>query len=496
MKNRRPSAFRKYLLPLLAAAFVLALTVVAQDRGASASSTDTYKSLEVFSNVLSLIQKNYVEDVDTNEVLQGAIKGMLTSLDPHSSYLKPDDFKELKMETKGSFDGIGIEITIKDSVLTVVSPIEGTPGDKAGLKAGDKILRIGKELTKDMTLMEAVKKLRGPKGTSVIISVHREGWSEMQEFTIVRDVIPLHSVKSKILEPGYIYLRVTNFQENTTKDFKEALKELSERGRIRGLVIDLRNNPGGLLAQSVKISDIFIEDGLIVSTKGRVKEQNTEYTARPDNDKHEYPIVVLVNEGSASASEIVAGALQDHKKALIVGTQTFGKGSVQTIIPMSNGAGLRLTTARYYTPSGRSIQAKGIEPDIIVEPLPQEAPAEPVKKKDSKPQFLREKDLKHHITDVGEPDDGDSVTEPADKMKDKEKDKPGAEVKPQKEKTALEKAEDEAKEIKERLAKDNQLRTALMILKGVTVYSEFKLGGLKAPEVAAPVTATPAPAEK
>ena len=479
MKKRR-SPFRKYLLTTLAATLALVLAAVIQNRGAIASVNDTYQNLEVFSNVLSLIQKNYVEDVDTSEVLQGAIKGMLTSLDPHSSYMKPDDFKELKMETKGSFDGIGIEITTKDSVLTVVSPIEGTPGDRAGLKAGDKILRIGKDFTKDMTLTEAVKKLRGPKGTEVVISVHRTGWSEMKEFTIVRDVIPLHSVKSKLLEPGYIYLRITNFQDNTTKDFKDALKELSDRGRIRGLVIDLRNNPGGLLAQSVKISDIFIDEGLIVSTKGRVKEQNTEYSARPDDEKHDYPIVVLVNEGSASASEIVAGALQDHKKALIVGTTTFGKGSVQTIIPMSNGAGLRLTTARYYTPSGRSIQAKGIEPDIFVEstPLPEEV-AEPPKKKDGKPQFIREKDLRNHITDSGKADEQDKAVEPAAKSTDNDKD--GAEVKPEKEKTPLEKAADEAKEIKEKLTKDNQLRTALMILKGLTVYSEFKTGGSPSP---------------
>ncbi|NTV13800.1 MAG: S41 family peptidase [Desulfobulbaceae bacterium] len=488
MKKPRAS-FRKYLLTALVVTCVLFLTVVMQNRGATASVNDTYQNLEVFSNVLSLIQKNYVEDVDTSEVLQGAIKGMLASLDPHSSYMKPDDFKEMKMETKGSFDGIGIEITTKDSVLTVVSPIEGTPGDRAGLKAGDKILRIGKELTKDMTLTEAVKKLRGPKGTEVIISVHRTGWSEMKEFTIVRDVIPLHSVKSKLLEAGYIYLRITNFQDNTTKDFKDALKELSDRGRIRGLVIDLRNNPGGLLAQSVKISDIFIDEGLIVSTKGRVKEQNTEYSARPDGERHDYPIVVLVNEGSASASEIVAGALQDHKKALIVGTTTFGKGSVQTIIPMSNGAGLRLTTARYYTPSGRSIQAKGIEPDILVESTqtPEEA-VEPPKKKDSKPQFLREKDLRNHITDSGKTDD-QKDTEPTAKSTDKDKD--GTAVKPQKEKTPLEKAEDEAKEIKEKLAKDNQLRTALMILKGLTVYSEFKTP-VTLPASASAPAATPA----
>jgi len=448
----------KFLIAILVLVPLLTI-IIWKGPGVAAKPHDTYKSLEVFSNVLSLIQKNYVENVDTTDVLRGAIRGMLASLDPHSSYLKPDDFKELKLETKGSFTGIGIEITIRDSILTVVSPIEGTPGYEAGLKAGDKIIKIENSPTKDLTLMEAVKELRGPKGTKVSISVHREGWSKLKEFTITRDVIPLVSVKSKVLEPGYIYLRISNFQANTTKDFKKQLRELTDKGRISGLILDLRSNPGGLLAQSVKISDIFISDGVIVSTKGRVKEQNSVYNARSGGTKYDFPIVVLVNEGSASASEIVAGALQDHKKALIVGTQTFGKGSVQTIIPMSNGAGLRLTTAQYYTPSGRSIQAKGIEPDIIVENIPQDNNGDNGDKKD-KPKFLREKDLRHHIESAEEQNG---------------KDKEGKNDTPDKEKSALEKAEEEAEKIKETLAKDNQLRTALMLLKGMNVYSSFNL---------------------
>ncbi|MCK4838969.1 MAG: S41 family peptidase [Desulfobulbaceae bacterium] len=448
------SLLRKTLLIALLIAPVLTVSLWSNGTGALAKPHDTYKSLEVFSNVLSLIQKNYVENVDATEVLQGAIRGMLSSLDPHSSYLKPDDFKDLKMETKGSFTGIGIEITIRDSTLTVVSPIEGTPGDRAGLKAGDKIVKIENELTKDMTLMEAVKKMRGPKGTTVNISVYREGWTELKEHTIIRDVIPLLSVRSKVLEPGYVYIRISNFQSKTTKDFKKALKELSSKGRISGLIIDLRNNPGGLLAQSVKISDIFIDEGILVSTKGRIKEQNTTYNARSSRKKYDFPMVVIVNEGSASASEIVAGALQDHKKALIVGTQTFGKGSVQTIIPMSNGAGLRLTTARYYTPSGRSIQAKGIEPDIIIEKIQPSTEDEDKKKKT----FLREKDLKHHIENGNAPEDKDAKKE---------------EKKINKEKDIKEKVEEEASKTQELLAKDNQLQTALMLLKGLNVYSGF-----------------------
>lgn len=463
MQRKKTSLVRKILLIALLITPVLTVTLWSNGSGADAKPHDTYKSLEVFSNVLSLIQKNYVESVDATEVLQGAIRGMLSSLDPHSSYLKPDDFKDLKMETKGSFTGIGIEITIRDSTLTVVSPIEGTPGDRAGLKAGDKIVKIENELTKDMTLMEAVKKMRGPKGTTVNISVYREGWTELKEHTIIRDVIPLLSVRSMVLDPGYVYIRISNFQSKTTKDFKKALDELSSKGRISGLIIDLRNNPGGLLAQSVKISDIFIDEGILVSTKGRIEEQNTTYNARSSGTKYNFPMVVMVNEGSASASEIVAGALQDHKKALIVGTQTFGKGSVQTIIPMSNGAGLRLTTARYYTPSGRSIQAKGITPDIIIEKI---QPPTDDEDKDKKKTFIREKDLRHHIENGNVTKEQEQEQKPEDKLTEEKKET-------KIEKSIKEKVEEEASKTQELLAKDNQLRTALMLLKGLNVYSGF-----------------------
>lgn len=423
----------------------------------TATTQDTYESLEAFSKVLNLVQENYVEEVDSQKAIEGAIKGMLFTLDPHSSYMKPDDFKELQVETQGSFTGIGIEITMKDNILTVVSPIEGTPAFAKGLKAGDKIVKIGDEQTQDLSLMEAVKRLRGPKGSEVTISIHRKGWADLKEITLIRDIIPIHSVKSKMLEPGYPYIRIINFQAQTTTDFKKALTDLEKEGKIKGLIIDLRNNPGGLLDQSVKIADIFIDDGVIVSTKGRIKEQNSVFYAHGNGGKYKFPLVVLVNEGSASASEIVAGALQDHKKAVIIGAQTFGKGSVQTIIPMDSGAGLRLTTARYYTPSGRSIQATGITPDITV--------ASPVAgdnedKEDElgkKPKYLREKDLRHHI------DNGlnDNVTQKDEKPKTEEKPKakekfPAPKEKPQ----------------SEELSKDQQLNTALTLLKGLNVFSK------------------------
>ena len=415
-----------------------------------AKPADTYKNLEAFSSVLNMVQENYVEEVDSQKAIEGAIKGMLTSLDPHSSYMNPDDFKELQVETKGSFTGIGIEITTKDGILTVVSPIEGTPASKQGLKASDKILKIEDESTQDMTLMQAVKKLRGPKGSEVTISIHRKGWTELKDITIIRDVIPIHSIKAQLLEPGYPHIRITNFQSYSTNDFKTALKEMEEKEAIQGLILDLRNNPGGLLDQAVKISDIFIDKGVIVSTKGRIKEQNTVFYAHDNNGKYEFPLVVLVNEGSASASEIVAGALQDHKKALIIGAQTFGKGSVQTIIPMDNGAGLRLTTARYYTPSGRSIQATGITPDILVPSTNGHSEKSEADKngEEKKPKFIREKDLKHHITNG---------------LKNSPKDKELNDA-----------AKEETKRINEVLSRDKQLNTGLMLLKGLKVFNSVK----------------------
>ena len=363
---------------------------IPQAFGSSDEMEKTYKNLEVFSNILSIVQQTYVDEIDTQEVIEGAIRGMLSNLDPHSSFMKPDDFKELQVETKGSFSGIGIEITLKDHILTVVSPIEGTPADNMGIKAGDKIIKIEDEPTKDMSLMEAVKKLRGPKGSEITISIHREGWTDLQDFTIIRDVIPIHSVKYRMLEPGYGYVRITNFQRKTDKDLKKALIELNRDGKLKGLVMDLRNNPGGLLDASAKVSDIFLDEGVIVYTKGRLKDQNMELKAHAGGPDYDFPMVILVNEGTASASEIVAGALQDYKRALVLGTQTFGKGSVQTIIPMANGAGLRLTTARYYTPKGTSIQATGITPDVIVH-----AETPTVGKKTKKQKFFRENSIKN-----------------------------------------------------------------------------------------------------
>ncbi len=434
------------------------LQFINTDSSVVAKTRDTYKQLETFTSVLHMIDQNYVEEVDSKKLIEGAINGMLSSLDPHSSYMSPEDFKELQIETQGSFSGIGIEITMKDSILTVVSPIDDTPAFKGGLKAGDKILKIENETTKNITLMEAVKKLRGAKGTDVTISIHREGWTELKDVTLTRDDIPLLSVKSKMLEPNYGYIRIRSFQANTTRDFKEALQAISKDHPLKGLILDLRNNPGGLLEQSVRISDIFLEDGLIVYTKARRKENNLSYSAHKNFIKYNFPIVILVNEGSASASEIVAGALQDHKRALILGAQTFGKGSVQTIHPMTSGAGVRLTTALYYTPSGRSIQAKGITPDIII-PSTFLSKEELKKKKEAqkdKPKFIKEADLLHHFENGNaEPD--------ANK-------KPAAVQKKSEEKSA----EDKLAEIKEQIEQDNQLKQALMLLKGAAIFGNFE----------------------
>lgn len=441
---------------LASAAFAtLMLLILSQGvaSGKTAETEETYKNLEIFSNILSLIQQNYVEPVNTQKVIDGAIKGMLTTLDPHSSFMKPEDFRELEVETKGSFTGIGIEITIKDSILTVVSPIEGTPAHEKGLQAGDKIIKIDGISTKEMSLMEAVKQLRGPKGSEVTISVHREGWTDLKDFNMVRNVIPLHSVRSKFLEPGYLYVRITNFQTQTSTDLTDTLHDKDEQMKIKGLILDLRNNPGGLLVQSIKVADLFLDQGVIVSTRGRIEDQDTSYRARGIGDIFRQPMIILVNEGSASASEIVAGALQDHKRALVLGTQTFGKGSVQTIIPMTDGAGLRLTTARYYTPNGTSIQATGITPDVVV-PLRQWKAED--KDESNKPDFLREKDLKRHLDNGNEPD--------------KEVSPPPTEEKPGKgDKINGDDRSDEQREVQDELDNDNQLSTALLILKSLEV---------------------------
>jgi carboxyl-terminal processing protease len=319
---------------------------------------------------------------------------MLTSLDPHSAYLTPDLYKELQMDTQGRFGGLGIEITVKNGVLTVVSPIEDTPAFKAGVKPGDMIFKIEDDFTKDMTLVDAVKRMRGPKGSKINLSIKREGNPELINLSLTRDTIRVQSVRNRTLEPGYGYIRLAQFQERSDRDLQRALEKMAaEKGGLKGLVLDLRNNPGGLLTQAVRISDIFLDAGLIVYTDGRIESQKQKFFAQKDASSMDFPMVVLVNGGSASASEIVAGALQDHKRAVVLGTTTFGKGSVQTILPLDDNSALRLTTARYFTPKGRSIQATGIVPDITVESTPQQDG----KLDDRKRQSLREENLPGHL---------------------------------------------------------------------------------------------------
>ena len=344
--------------------------------GVSARQAD-YENLEDFASILAMVRRHYVDDVSTQRLVDGAIRGMLTSLDPHSAYLPPEAYKELQVDTRGSFGGLGIEITLREGVLTVVSPIEDTPAFRAGVVSGDQIIKIEDEFTKDMTLMQAVKMMRGPKGTAIQLTIRREGEPEWIEMEVVREVIRIKSVKFRSLEPGYGYLRLTQFQERTAGEAAKAIDALAADtpAGLQGLVLDLRNNPGGLLSQAVSVSDIFLDAGMVVYTEGRLDNEAQKFFAHKNNSRMDFPMIVLVNGGSASASEIVAGALQDHRRAIVLGTQTFGKGSVQTILPIqgegsadSNSA-IRLTTARYYTPNGRSIQATGITPDIIMEPV-------------------------------------------------------------------------------------------------------------------------------
>ena len=338
---------------------------------------DNYERLKVFTEVLSLIQANYVEETKPGDLIYSGIKGMLEVLDPHSAFMPPDTFKEMQVETQGSFGGLGIEIAVKDRMLTVVAPIEGTPADRAGIHPGDRIVKIDGNPAKEMTLMEAVKKLRGPKGTSVTLAILREESSGPFELTLVREVIEVKSVKAKDLGDGIAYVRISAFQERTGKDLLKAIEQLGQ-GVVSAMVLDLRNNPGGLLNQAVQVSDLFLDQGqLIVYTEGRLKNQNLRFSAEHGAQFPRVPMVILVNGGSASASEIVAGALQDWKRAVILGTKTFGKGSVQTVVPLSDGSGLRLTTAKYFTPKGRSIHGIGLVPDIIVEiPRPTMAKAQ------------------------------------------------------------------------------------------------------------------------
>jgi carboxyl-terminal processing protease len=361
---------------LVLAALTLSLGGTSTSKGVDPAAT--YEHLKLFTDVLSIIQNQYVDETEPREVIYGAVRGMLRSLDPHSSFLDPESYREMQVETSGAFGGLGIEITVRDDQLTVVAPIEGTPAWRAGVKPGDKIIKIEGIATKDMSLTDAVKRMRGPKGTKVTITIMREDQKELLDVTVTREIIQVQSVKTQEIEPGLGYLRVRQFQERTARDLESGIEKLEKTGRLAGLVLDLRNNPGGLLSAAVEVSEKFLGDGkLVVYTEGRVRNQNMRFVAHAKHAVTEVPLVVLVNHGSASASEIVAGAIQDHGRGVVLGQQTFGKGSVQTIIPLPDGSGLRLTTAKYFTPKGRSIHGKGIEPDIAVEPPKEDPGAKP-----------------------------------------------------------------------------------------------------------------------
>ncbi|MBQ9452772.1 MAG: S41 family peptidase [Desulfovibrio sp.] len=411
------------------------------------SSKDTlgkFDALKRFSQVLDIVERYYVRDMSQADLINGAVKGMLQGLDPHSTFMNAEEYKEMQETTSGEFFGVGIEISMENGQVTVVTPIEDTPAFRAGIKSGDIIFSINGQPTQELSLQEVVSRIRGPKGTDVELVVIHSDAKTPQTLRIVRDAIPLISVKSKKLEDGYYWIRLTRFSERTTDELKDALKtaakECKNSGGIKGIVLDLRNNPGGLLDQAVAVSDTFLDKGVIVSIKGRKGNADRVYEAKHQNDDVHMPMVVLINAGSASASEIVAGALRDQKRALTVGERSFGKGSVQNIIPLSDGSGLKLTVALYYTPNGSSIQAEGIVPDVDI---PFETPrSEEKNDKDNARIQVREQDLNRHL---------ESGKEKKDTRKRNEKD------------TA-----------QEQLARDNQLRMALQMVKSLPRIQEIK----------------------
>jgi carboxyl-terminal processing protease len=417
-------------------AIMLMLMALAVTPGTT-KATERYEPLKNFSRVMDLIEKTYVNDVEREDLVQGAIQGMLQSLDPHSGYLDKEALQDMQDETSGKFTGVGIEITMQNGRLTVVSPVEDTPAFEAGLESGDMILEIDGESTQDISIMDAVHKIRGPKGSKVELTILHQGASKPERITLTRDVIPMQSVKTEVLEPGYLYVRITNFNENTTRDVRRGVEEKNED--LKGLVLDLRNNPGGLLDQAVSVADLFLSQGKLVFTKGKVKQAKMDFHAKDEKSDIKVPMVVLVNAGTASASEIVAGAIQDHQRGLIVGVPSFGKGSVQTVIPLPDGAGIKLTTAKYYTPKGRSIQAEGIKPDINL-------PFNPVEEKEEEAIFrtLRERDLSRHL-------EGRQENE-----------------------TSQDEDEGEVTQIEQRLQKDNQLQLALQLVKSLPLIKALQ----------------------
>jgi len=428
---------RKIFITLVAITGIFVISKFALSGGADKKkNTDLFKQVELFSDTVAIIQSDYVDEIKPKDLIYGALKGMLSALDPHSQFMDPDTYNELKVDTEGKFGGLGIEITLKDNLLTVVTPIEDTPAWKAGLKTKDRIVKINNDLTRDMTLTDAVKKLRGKVGEAVTITVLRESEKKLLEFKIVRGVIKIQDIKgARILDDGIGYIRLVEFRENSATEMDKALDKLKKAG-LTAFILDLRNNPGGLLDSAVEISERFLEKGkLIVSTKGRIVSQNMEFTAGYSNPILDLPMAVLINEGSASGSEIVAGAMKDYKRAIIIGMKSFGKGSVQTIIPLSDGSALRLTTSKYFTPSNKLIHGIGIVPDITVE----EAKISPLDKNEG---IIEVQDLKQ-----------------------------GKEVKPQEVFDQIENKEKKPEEGGEPDYKsDNQLSRAVDVLKGIKIY--------------------------
>ncbi|MDA7429930.1 S41 family peptidase [Primorskyibacter aestuariivivens] len=415
--------------------------LLAQD---SKSSNNVYEQLDLFGDIFERIRAQYVEEVDESELIEAAINGMLTSLDPHSSYLSPDDAADMRVQTRGEFGGLGIEVTQEEGFVKVVSPIDGTPADAAGMEAGDFITHVDGESVLGLTLDEAVELMRGPVGSEIIITVVREGEAEPFDVSIIRDTIKLTAVRTRT-EGDTVVLRVTTFNDQTMPNLEEGLaeqiEELGGMDNVNGIVLDLRNNPGGLLTQAIRVSDAFLEKGEIVSTRGRNPQDGDRYNATPGDLADGKPIVVLINGGSASASEIVAGALQDHRRAIVVGTKSFGKGSVQTVMPLRGDGAMRLTTARYYTPSGRSIQALGVSPDIVVEQPRRKPETEEEEEASAARRNRSEADLRGSL-------DNDSLTE--DEIKQIEADRAKAEA---------------AAKLRE---EDYQLAYAIDILKGLS----------------------------
>jgi carboxyl-terminal processing protease len=419
-----------------------------------------YEDLRTFTEIFGRIKKDYVEPVSDKKLLEDAVKGMLSGLDPHSAYLDTEEYQELKEGTSGQFGGLGIEVTMENGFIKVVSPIDDTPAYKAGIKAGDLIIKLDDKPVKGMTLTEAVKHMRGEAGSKIELLVVREGADKPLKITLTRAIIKVKSVKSRLLEKGYAYVRISSFQSGTGEGLKETLAALKKEngGDLKGLVLDLRNNPGGVLNAAVEVSDAFMKSGLIVYTEGRIANSQMRFTAAPDDLINGAPIVVLINSGSASASEIVAGALQDSKRAIIMGEKSFGKGSVQTILPTNTGSAIKMTTARYFTPSGRSIQAKGIEPDVVLANVKLESLDKD--KNDFKP--IKEADLSHHLEKIKTNDD---------KKDEIDKEKPTEDKQPDDSNKDDESTDDKKDDLGKAVVdtKDYPLHEALNLLKGISI---------------------------